>query len=30
MDTLVTALGPVFVAGLTVQQLLEIIGSWIE
>jgi hypothetical protein len=30
MDVLVTALGPVFAAGLAVQQLLELIGPWME
>lgn len=30
METLVGALGPVFAAGLAVQQLLELIGPWME
>jgi hypothetical protein len=30
METLVTALGPVFAAGLAVQQFLELIGPWLE
>jgi len=30
METLVAALGPVFAAGLALQQLLEIVGPWVE
>ena len=30
MEILVTALGPVFAAGLALQQLLEIVGPWVE
>ena len=30
MEILITALGPVFAAGMAVQQLLELIGPWME